>query len=144
MKFTLLGSFLQCNKFQSYLESLQVGCCCARRQAPVCRGNRAFDAPHVRCPAYTTSGADALRCHRPHSTSHSGVVPPSRRQQGKNSQYWDDCGAWQASTARGLKTTFLCTPGQSLRKVVLRDGQFCLERQKNKKTVHPSRPPAHP
>ena len=56
----------------------------------------------------------------------------NRREKGKHGQYWDDCGAWE-SNSRGQKTIFVANPGQSLRKVVKHDGNFFLERQKNKK-----------
>lgn len=56
-----------------------------------------------------------------------------RREQGKQAQYWDDCGAWSGKT-RGFKTVFVCCDG-GLKKVVERDGVLCLERRRNKKTV---------
>ncbi len=59
----------------------------------------------------------------------------TRCQQGKQGQYWDDCGAWQSNSARGQKTTYVYAPGQPLKTIVLRDGQYCVQRQKNRKTV---------
>lgn len=57
-----------------------------------------------------------------------------RRQKGLKSQFWDDCGAW-VSGAPNNKSIFVCTPGMKLRKVVLRNGQYCFERQRQKKTI---------
>ncbi|XP_078674699.1 uncharacterized protein LOC144912839 [Branchiostoma floridae x Branchiostoma belcheri] len=58
----------------------------------------------------------------------------SRRLSGKSSEYWDDCGAW-SSKSRSVLTHFLSQPGRRLKKIVLRQGQYCLERQEKKRTV---------
>ena len=58
-----------------------------------------------------------------------------RRRSGLQSQFWDDCGSWVGGGPSN-KTIFLSVPGQRLKKVVFKNGQYCLERQRNKATVH--------
>jgi len=59
-----------------------------------------------------------------------------RRKQGLQSQFWDDCGAWLSwLSGPSNNTTFHCDAEQKLKKVVLRDGMYCLERMKDRKTV---------
>ena len=56
-----------------------------------------------------------------------------RRTEGVHSHFWDDCGAWQPGPTN--KTFFHCQSDSKLTKVVYRDGQYCLERMREKKTV---------
>ena len=56
-----------------------------------------------------------------------------RRKRGLQSQFWDDCGEWLSGPSNN--TTFHCDAQQKLKKVVLRDGMYCLERTKDRKTV---------
>ena len=59
-----------------------------------------------------------------------------RRKQGLQSQFWDDCSAWLSwLSGPSNNTTFHCDAEQKLKKVVLRDGMYCMERMKDRKTV---------
>lgn len=42
---------------------------------------------------------------------------------------------WKANSGTIVESVFVCTPGMKLKKVVFRNGQYCLERQRQKKTV---------
>ncbi|XP_064098155.1 uncharacterized protein LOC135209391 [Macrobrachium nipponense] len=58
-----------------------------------------------------------------------------RRDEGKMSQFWDDCGTW-AKGGPTTKTLYLCLPLKNLQKVVLKNEVYCWERTKQKKTVY--------
>ncbi|XP_064101549.1 uncharacterized protein LOC135212098 [Macrobrachium nipponense] len=58
-----------------------------------------------------------------------------RRDEGKMSQFWDDCGTW-AKGGPTTKTLYLCLPQKNLQKVVLKNEVYCWERTKQKKTVY--------
>ncbi len=62
----------------------------------------------------------------------------NRQQQGKQGQYWDDCGAWE-SNSRGQKTTFVCYPEKTLTK---RTQVLPGVAKEQEKLYHPCRPTA--
>ena len=59
----------------------------------------------------------------------------NRRANGKNCMYWDDCGQWDRKKSSGGTTNFILGSDSSLKKVVVRGGQYCIERTKMKKTI---------
>jgi len=55
-----------------------------------------------------------------------------KRRKGKNTELWDDCGAWKKpSCPKGLFIKI----GDKYTSVVLRNGQYCLEKKDKKKSV---------
>ena len=56
-----------------------------------------------------------------------------RRQYGKKSDFSDDCGVWMTSRGASPKTTYLVNDDQSLKKVFVRNGQYCFEKCVDKK-----------
>ena len=57
-----------------------------------------------------------------------------RRKEGKQSQFWDDRGSW-VSGGPSIKTHYICSDNLNMKKVVLKNGVYCFERQRDKKTV---------
>ena len=57
-----------------------------------------------------------------------------RRQNGKLSQFWDDCGPY-LSSAPSNRTIFICDETRKLKKVVYKNRRYCYKRERNKKAV---------
>lgn len=65
----------------------------------------------------------------------------SRCQNSKNSNFSDDCGAWDSHSGRTTKTHFIVSPDNSLKWTFLRDGVYCFQTKTNgKKTYTPYNP----
>jgi len=91
-----------------------------------------------------------LQCHEPVASIPRGtkenvyVVIQNernllRRQQGKRSEFVDDCGVWDSASGAAPKFTYIADMNlgfSGLTKVYLRDGKYCTQSVINRKTTY--------
>jgi hypothetical protein len=60
----------------------------------------------------------------------------ARRKSGLKNQFWDDCGAWDASKASTVAMPYLRLEAGKFRRLHLRNGKLCREQYINKSYIY--------
>jgi hypothetical protein len=101
-------------------------------------GNKFIDVPHVLehiCNSEQLCEAIPLGLKQNVFFVVDNTRNVDKRKEGHRSDYHDDCGAWKSSRA-WPKTCYLVSESGTMKKMFMKNGQYCFEQQVNKKRIY--------